>query len=157
MAKNTRPLSGQMKRKYFRDLFRAEAGVTADAAERLTDLCDRELAEVRARLPLVVRRPLKSGESKPVAPATPLPAAPTEPAVAAFDPHAFSLIVEWRKGGAIGLADKLATLGSADQLRAMAQAQHVSLGDTAEDRTALIAAIVAGTERRVAHMKAAAS
>jgi hypothetical protein len=157
MAKNTRPLSGQMKRKYFRDLFRAEAGVTADAAERLTDLCDRELAEVRARLPLVVRRPMKPTEIKIGAVETSRPEASVAPEVAAFDPHAFSLIVEWRKGGASGLAGKLAMLSSADHLRAMAHAQHVSLGDTAEDRTALIAAIVAGTERRVAHMKAAAS
>ncbi len=157
MAKNTRPFSGQMKRKYFRDMFRTEAGVTPEAAERLTNLCDQELAEIRVRLPLVVRRPAKSAETKGGAVGAAISAAQPHPVVPAFDPHAFSLIVEWRKGGAIGLADKLAAVDTAEHLLAMAQAQHVSLGEPTEDRTALIAAIVAGTGRRVAHMKAAAS
>ena len=59
MAKNTRPLAGQMQRKYFRDLLRSDPGVTADAVERLTEIVSTEIAQIRVRLPLAIRRPAK--------------------------------------------------------------------------------------------------
>lgn len=175
MGKTTKPLSGQSQRKYFRDLFRADPGVTAEAAVRLTEACASEIAQIRVRLPLAVRRPARAimaaaGQSERVVESVPVPAAlaatgltaaarpePEAQAGPVFDPHAFSLIVVLRKGGKDGLLAKLAEIAQIAQLRAIADAQHVSLDAALTDRAAICAAIVAGTERRLAHRQAAAS
>ena len=163
MAKNTRPLSGQMQRKFFRVLLQADPGVTAEAAARLTDACAAEIASIRVRLPMVSRKPLKVGldalggaKAKVGEGAAPAPVAP-QTSAGAFDPHAFSLIVVMRKGGADALVARLAEVGDIAQLRAIAQAQHVSVDASLADRDAVLAAIVEGTERRIAHKQAAAS
>lgn len=159
MAKNTRPLSGPAQRKFFRELFRADAGVSADAAERLTEICGKELAQIRVRLPLVVRRPTKVTAATvatpsyvAIAPSTSAPAAPS-----AFDPHAFSLIVIFRKGGKDALSAKLDEIGDLEHLRAIAKAQHVAIDGDPTDRAGVLSAIIEGTERRIAHRQAAAS
>jgi hypothetical protein len=165
MAKNTRPLSGAIQRKYFRDLLRSDPGVTAEAAERLSDTLSKEVAQIRVRLPMAVRRAAPAGVAKAAvavaAPSTAPPAKagetpPAEPAPA-FDPHAFSLIVELRKGGKTGFVAKLKSISDDAQLKAIAKAQHVAIEGEPADRDGLIAAILAGTERRVAHRYAAAS
>ena len=172
--KNTRPLSGPSQRKYFRDLFRAQEGVSGVAAERLTDLCAAELALIRVRLPMVVRRAgskftsdLKKSEASAgvahaaedaaLAPAADASGSSTTAVDAGFDPHAFSLIVTFRKGGKDALLAKLDAVGDVTKLRAIAQAQHVSLDADLADRNAVLAALVEGTERRIAHRQAAAS
>jgi hypothetical protein len=160
MAKSTRPLAGQSQRKYFRDLFRADPGVTPDAADRLTEACAAEIAQIRVRLPMAVRRSHKgTAKAAPAAkesePAVATPAQP--PAALAFDPHAFSLIVEMRRGGRDGLLSKLSAIGDIASLKAIAKAQHVSLEGELTDRTAVVSAILSGTERRIAHREAAAS
>ena len=168
MGKTTKPIAGQSQRKYFRDLFKCDSGVTPEAAARLTETCCSEIAQIRVRLPLVVRRPLKlggasmaleaakgavkSGKAEPVKTAS-VDAAPA----ATFDPHAFSLIVILRKSGKRGLLAKLAEVSDVAHLRAIANAQHVSLDAALSDRAAICEAIVAGTERRIAHRQAAAS
>ena len=158
MAKNTRPLSGPAQRKFFRELFRADGGVSADAADRLTEICGKEIAQVRVRLPLVVRRPAKVTGAAPAsssaasAPSTSAPAAPS-----IFDPHAFSLIVIFRKGGKDALSAKLDEIGDVEHLRAIAKAQHVAIDGDPTDRASLLSAIIDGTERRIAHRQAAAS
>ena len=150
MAKSTRTLSGQSQRKFFRELFRADPGVAPEAATRLTEACAAEIANVRVRLPLVVRRSAKG-------------AVPVAPKVAAgevgddFDPHAFSLVVILRKGGKDGLLSRLAGVGDVAQLRAIAKAQHVAVDPALVDREGILAAIIAGTERRVADRQAAGS
>lgn len=154
MAKNTRPFSGQMQRKYFRDLLRSDPGVTADAVERLSGICSTEIAQIRVRLPLAVRRP---GKSAPVVLAATKPAATPAAVPAAFDPHAFSLIVVFRTGGKDALMAKLDAVPHVEQLRAIAKAQHVALDGDPSDRAAVLSALVAGTERRIAHREAAAS
>ena len=154
MAKNTKPIAGQSQRKYFRDLFRAEPGVTPEAAERLTESCVKELAQIRVRLPMVVRRPLKVLVKDALAPKS----AETQPApAAAFDPHAFSLIVVMRKGGKDALLAKLADVPDVAQLTAIAKAQHVALDGDPTSREGILEARIAGTERRIAHREAAAS
>ena len=150
MSKSTRALSGQSQRKFFRELFRAETGVTPEAATRLTEACAAEIASIRARLPLVVRR-----SAKGAAPDTHKPAA--SEVADDFDPPAFSLVVILRKGGKDGLLSRLAGISEIAQLRSIAKAQHVSVDSALEDRDAILAAIIAGTERRVADRQAAAS
>lgn len=172
MAKNTRPLSGAIQRKYFRDLLRSDAGVAADAVDRLTELCSKEIAQVRVRLPLVVRKPARAGNPTPVGVSAPnvadmtssaMPNAVAAPAVgnsdraAAFDPHAFSLIVVFRKGGKDALLAKLDEVAEMSDLQAIARAQHVALDGDLADRKAILAALIEGTERRIAHRQAAAS
>lgn len=88
----------------------------------------------------------------------------TPPQPQAFDPHAFSLIVTLRREGREALLAKLRAVGDTARLVEIAKAQHVGIpalkGDGAsvlEDWDALCLAILAGTERRLAHREAAAS
>lgn len=156
MAKNTRPLSGASQRKYFRDLLRSDAGVASDAVDRLTEICVTEIAQIRVRLPLAVRKPAKPAVAAAVATVKAAPASEDKTA-GGFDPHGFSLIVTFRKGGKDALIAKLDEVGDIEKLRAIAQAQHVSLDAGLTDREAILAALVEGTERRIAHRQAAAS
>ena len=190
MGKTTQPLSGQAQRKFFRTMFQYDAGVTPEACERLTEACAAEIALIRVRLPLIVRRGPKPGAkadggspgaapSKPaagaadpgakasappsseprislVSPVSPGPAVQAS-STPACDPHAFSLIVVMRKAGASALADRLSRITETAHLSAIASAQHVSLDPALTDRAEIIAAIVEGTGRRIAHRQAAAS
>lgn len=85
-----------------------------------------------------------------------------------FDPFAFSLIVALRREGKAALAARLKAIGDPTRLRQIARAQHVGLepvpagsdpvlGAATDEVDTLCAAIVAGTERRIAHREAAAS
>jgi hypothetical protein len=162
MARKTRPLSGQSQRKYFRDLLQADPGVTSDAVTRLTDICSDELAHIQVRtekmtvrIAMAVLTKRAAGKGSTQAPATP-PAVET-PVTPEFDPHAFSLIVVMTKEGKDGLLKRLRAIDSVDQLRAIAKAQHVSVDADLDDPTIVCAAIISGTEKRIAHRKAAAS
>jgi hypothetical protein len=153
MAKNTKQIANQLQRKYFRDLFRTDPGVTPEAADRLTETCAKELAHIRVRLPMVVRRPAKAAPTA----SQPAAAPPVATQAAPFDPHAFSLIVVMRKGGKDALLAKLTDVTDVAQLKAIAKAQHVALDGDPQTRDAILEALVAGTERRIAHREAAAS
>jgi hypothetical protein len=171
MAKKTRPLSGQSQRKYFRDLLAGDAGVSVDAVNRLTDVCADELAHIQVRtekmtarlaIAMLTKRAAKSAPGQASAGQAPgtqsvvADALPTQSADG-FDPHAFSLIVVMTKEGKEGLLAKLRAVGDVDQLRAIAKAQHVSLDADLTEPNIVCAAIIAGTEKRIAHRKAAAS
>ena len=84
-------------------------------------------------------------------------AASTATVDALFDPFAFSALAVLTKQGAQALAQRLATIGTADSLRALANAQHLGIGAEITDAAALRAAIVAATEARLAERRAAAS
>lgn len=183
MTKRTKVLSGEAARKYFRALFTADPGQTPASAARLADTCVREIAEMRVRLPLVASRTALLANVAPLAPVEPVPtpaenqppAAETTPpqivepppvaeltvgkppAEPAFDPFAFSLIVAFRRDGKAALLARLIAIGDAGRLKDIAKAQHVGIPADADSIETLAAAIVAGTERRVAHREAAAS
>jgi hypothetical protein len=159
MGKATRSLSGASQKKYVRDLVGSIDGITPEAAAALTSACEREIAQVRVRLPIPERgksaksakkhagtEPARAGSS----------AAPAAPATAEFDPFAFSVVVVVTKEGREGLATKLAAIGPAD-LRALAKAQHVALPEGDLSTEDLRAAIVEGALQRIANRKAAAS
>ncbi len=160
MGKATRSLSGASQKKYFRELLRATDGLTPEAAETLADACEREIAQVRVRLPI----PERGKKAKPAA-KTSTPAAHTAspaaeippPAATAFDPFAFSVVVVVTKEGREGLARKLQDIAAIDDLKALAKAQHVAVPDGDLTADALRAAIVEGALQRVANRKAAAS
>ena len=170
MGKRTRVLSGESARTYFRALFAADPAQTPASAARLADTCVREIAELRVRLPQMTHRVTQRGpvpavvldapsqSAAPVAPvALPEPATVAASAPEAFDPFAFSLIVVYRRDGREALLSRLKTVGNVAQLKEIAKAQHVGLPPELNGVPELCAAIVAGTERRVAHREAAAS
>ena len=75
----------------------------------------------------------------------------------AFDPFLFSALAVLTKKGAPALKERLAEVTSADDLHALANAQHLSVDAKLTDLTALRAAILAATEARLAERRAAAS
>lgn len=158
MAKATRPLSGASQKKYFRDLFQSTEGLAPETADILTGVCEREIAQVRVRLPIPDRgkrdRPAKKTPSE--GPAKSISAEPVA-ADAVFDPFAFSVVVVITKEGRDGLTRKLQSVASTADLRSLAKAQHVALpeGDLSADQ--LREAIVEGALQRIANRKAAAS
>jgi len=158
MGKATRSLSGASQSKYFRDLFHSADGVTAETAETLSDICEREIAHVRVRLPIPDRgRKSRAAKTKVADPVMPAPSAAPDGAQSGFDPFAFSVVVVLTKEGREGLAGKLEAIASPADLRLLAKAQHVALPDGNMTIDALRAAIIDGTLQRVANRKAAAS
>jgi hypothetical protein len=159
MGKATRSLSGASQKKYFRELIGSVEGISPEAAEALTGTCEREIAQIRVRLPIPDRgkkgKPGKKATAGAARPASTSDAAPTPDQV--FDPFAFSVVVVVTKDGRDGLANKLNEIASIDDLKSLAKAQHVAL--PAADLTAdeLRAAIVEGALQRIANRKAAAS
>jgi hypothetical protein len=158
MAKATRPLSGASQKKYFRDLFQSTEGLAPETADILTSVCEREIAQVRVRLP-IPERGKKSSSAKKLRSESAAKLSGTEPVVgdAVFDPFAFSVVVVITKEGRDGLGRKLQSVASAADLKSLAKAQHVALpeGDLSADE--LRAAIVEGALQRIANRKAAAS
>jgi len=159
MGKATRPLSGASQKKYFRDLVGSIDGVTPEAASALTGACEREIAQVRVRLP-IPERGKTSKSAKKNAGTEPAhaecSAVSAVPVAAEFDPFAFSVVVVVTKEGREGLANKLAAIGPAD-LKALAKAQHVALPEGDLSTEDLRSAIVDGALQRIANRKAAAS
>jgi hypothetical protein len=160
MAKNTKALSGAAAKKYLRDLLKSEAGVSADATERLVATCGEEIAQLRVRLPIPNRQKQSGETAAAVASAKADAASFPKPALAApasaFDPFAFSVVVVLTKQGKDGLMAKLATIDNVADLRAIAKAQHIAIpaGDSADD---LRRSIVDGTAARIADRQAASS
>lgn len=164
MAKATRSLSGASQKKYFRDLFNATEGVTPDAAATLVAACTGEIAQIRVRLPIPDRggkgkaaRAAGNGGKPAARPDSAATAADAADRTAGFDPFAFSVVVAVTKEGRAGLAGRLAAIASADDLKALAKAQHVALPEGELTLDELRAAIVDGALQRVANRKAAAS
>lgn len=158
MGKATRPLSGAGQKKYFRDLIQSTEGVSPNAANSLISICEREIAQIRVRLPIPDRGPKGTAFKKQDSAKAPVPVA-TNPIVddAAFDPFAFSVVVVVTREGREGLARKLQALTSAIDLHALARAQHLALPDGNLTVDELRTAIVEGALQRVANRKAAAS
>jgi hypothetical protein len=177
MARTTKQLSGGGKDKFFRGLIAGVEGLPADAAAAVTAELIEHVTEVRVRrdtwqelsgqpdLPAVT--PDKKKPPAQVARPTPTPT-PTrepspqpiaEPAVAApaFDPFAFSAVAVLTRKGKAALAAELDNLVSVEHLHQIAVAQHLAVDTALKDLAAVRAALIAGTERRIAERKAAAS
>ena len=160
MAKNTIALSGAAAKKYLRDLLTSDAGVSADATERLVAACGDEIAQLRVRLP-IPKRQRQSGEPAPaVTPPRSDVVAFSKPAitppVAVFDPFAFSVVVVLTKQGKDGLLAKLSAIDNVTDLRAIAKAQHIAIPATGSVDE-LRRSIVDGTAARIADRQAASS
>jgi hypothetical protein len=157
MGKATRSLSGASQKKYVRDLVGSIDGITPEAAAALTSACEREIAQVRVRLPIPERgKSAKSAKKNAGTESARAESVAATPPTAEFDPFAFSVVVVVTKEGREGLATKLATISPAD-LRALAKAQHLALPEGDLSTEDLRAAIVEGALQRIANRKAAAS
>lgn len=174
MPRATKALSGASKEKYFRDLFAAEPGVSPPVAAKLSETCSSEITHLRVKLPT----PRRDATAEPAAAAQeaelldvspepgddevaddPAPAAPekTLPNGPPFDPYAFSVVAVLKKSGREALMARLTEIASADDLRRLADAQHLGLAPDLGAIGDLRMAIVAGAEQRIADRRAAAS
>jgi hypothetical protein len=176
MARTTKQLSGGGKDKFLRGLVEAVRDLPAGAATRVSDALVDGITEVRVRrevweqlrngepvaapvvTPAAPKAPKAKDKAARAAPVdvVPPPAAPATPQ-AAFDPFAFSAVALLTRKGKPALAAALDQIERAEDLRSLAQAQHLALDPAMTDVVAIRAAIVAGTERRIAERKAAAS
>jgi hypothetical protein len=89
----------------------------------------------------------------------PDPQSKPEPAAAsaAFDPFAFSVVVVLTKTGKDGLMKRLAAIDRAENLKKLAEAQHLAVDPALSALPELRAAIVKAAETRIANRRAAAS
>jgi hypothetical protein len=187
MARTTKQLSGGGKDKFFRNLVgrvdgvpaAAAAVITAELIEQVTDIRVRRdtwqtLTQEAAPLDALHEAPVKrSSSARASAKATKgavagaavlLPTPVSAPAVEAngvieplFDPFAFSAVAVLTRKGKPALVAALEGIVSVAQLHQLANAQHLAVDAAVDDPVALRAAILAGTERRIAERKAAAS
>ena len=129
---------------------------TTTAVQEQPPATDLEASPAPAPTPVPQPAPTATA---PAAPAPIAVVAETATPAPAFDPFAFSLIVIMRRAGKAGLLDKLRSVGDTGRLREIARAQHIGLDgiDADSELDDLCQAIVAGTERRIAHRTAAAS
>jgi hypothetical protein len=150
MAGKTKALSGPGKDKFLR-------AIAADAADKgaLLEALHATVPEIRVRLEVwkeTLTRHKPSHDSPPKQGPVETKAEPKP-----FDPYAFSAMAVLTKQGRAGLESKLASIASANDLRALADAQHLAVDAQTTDAATLRAAIIAGAERRIAERIAAAS
>lgn len=182
----TKPLNGRSKDRYFRNLFAAEPELPPAAADRLTEVCAQEITQVRIRLPVskqtadapeaaehldtAVEPEISSADAAQQPHSDPLEPNPESaetreqvsegaapPPPPSFDPYAFSLLALLKRNGRDALLARLGEIGSRDDLRKLAEAQHIALPPDIEGLPAIRDAIADGTERRLADRRAAAS
>lgn len=175
MARTTRQLSGAGKDKFLRSLVARAASGSADPAS-IAEALAREITEVRVRRETWEALQAPSSHVELAAPSVPIghpdqgavahaegtgePAAPQEPIAEAappFDPFIFSAVAVLTRKGRSGLAQALDAIGRAEDLRRLAEAQHLVLPDGLADVALLREAVIAAAERRIAERRAAAS
>jgi hypothetical protein len=164
MVRNTKPLSGGGKDKFLRGLVDAVADVPPGVRLALSAELTQAISEVRVRRQAYDRvrdqpdspgAPAKVASTRAVPPkAEALPPAATPPA---FDPFAFSVVAVLTKKGKAALLVELDKVLAVEDLRRIADAQHLALDPELSFASHIRAAIVIGAERRIAERKAAAS
>lgn len=163
MSKTTKALSGAGQKKYFRELLAEHEGLGAELRKTLLAQTEREIAQVRVRLPVPERARRKPDDTaqpagpRDVAGSADTPAGAAAEGPPAFDPFAFSVVVVMTKEGRDGLAKNLAGIHSVANLYALAKAQHIAVPPGIDDAASLRAAIIEGTAQRIANRRAAGS
>ncbi|HET6390047.1 hypothetical protein [Hyphomicrobium sp.] len=159
MSKGKQLWPGDEMAAFFRAHIDRETALDAEAAGRLaaalTKSINRMLVREMPPAPSLVEQP-----SVAEAPRAPAPAPKRERSSGsgeAFNPYRFSAMVTLAKHGREGLMKSLQEIKSAENLRALAEAQHVPVAPTLKRTDDIRKAIIAGVERRLADRKAAAS
>ena len=146
---------GDRMRVFFRAHIRRETSLDDAAAEKLSEALTKAVNRMLVWDMPAVEAPLtKAAKSK----GKPLAVAePAETTAAAFDPYTFSVMVALSKTGRDGLMKRLADIKSAENLKALAEAQHLAINAALKKPDELRKAIILATEQRLADRKAAAS
>ncbi len=148
---------GDRMRSFFRAHIRRETGLDEAAADKLSAALTKAVNRMLVwDMPAADSKPAPPPQSKSQGKAS--AAAETAAAVApAFDPYIFSLMVVLSRTGRDGLMKRLAEIKSADNLKALGEAQHLAINPSLKKPDELRKAIVSATEQRLADRKAAAS
>lgn len=159
--------SREQKTAFYRGVLRSGGAVAheriddlaADLARRTSQvwLWDAALADEMSSVPpsAAAFAPAPQTEAQPGT--TSAPAAPEAVAAPAFDPFAFSAVVVLTRQGKAALLKRLASIDTAANLIALADAQHLAIDRSLTDLARLREAIVKGAEQRIADRRAAAS
>lgn len=163
MAGSAQLWPGPKMRAFFRTILGAEPGVDTELADRLAERCVKRIARMLvwdasgAELPGADSAP-SSATSQPEPDRQPqTESQPQPPAPEAFDPFAFSVVVVLKRQGRAALMKRLASIDNPEQLRKIAEAQHLGIDKSLSSIRKLREAIVAGAEQRLADRRAAAS
>lgn len=159
MGKLSQASSQEKLRAFFREIVLGEPGVDRALAERVAERCvkhidllldwDRGRSEKKSQPPPEPERPLV-----PPLRATP----PVRPAaMRPFDPYAFSVVVTLVKKGREALIARLSEIDNIEDLRQLANAQHLGVDPHLARVDDVRQAIVNGAEKRIASRRAAAS
>jgi hypothetical protein len=158
MTKRTKALSGASQDAYFRRVFKAYSGLSAEERDHLVHRLRREIAQLRLRRG--DSGEVRSGQAEAVVvPTVVATSAVAMPVTAAkpFDPFALNIVLLVRKAGRSGALGALAAIDSVDDLRLLAREQRLSIGAEPGSAAEVRAAIVQAAERRIANRVAAAS
>jgi hypothetical protein len=159
MGKLSHASSQDKLRAFFREIVMGEPGVDRALAERVAERCvkhiDLLLEWDRGRSD---KKPQPAPEpERPLVPplrATP----PVKPAaMRPFDPYAFSVVVTLVKKGREALVARLSEIDNIEDLRQLANAQHLGVDPHLARAEEVRQAIINGAEKRIASRRAAAS
>lgn len=153
MSKGTQLWPGTRMRAFFRGHIRRETSLDAKASEKLVEA----LTKATNRM-LVWEMPAEPAAAA-AAPAgkDKLPAKGTKKDEAPFDPYAFSAMVVLSKQGKDGLLKRLSEIRSVENLKKLAEAQHLGIDKQLSKIDEVRKAIVGAAEQRLADRRAAAS
>lgn len=162
MGKVGQASSQEKLKAFFREIVMGEPGVDRALADRVAERCvmhidlllewDRSRTEKKS--PPQSIAPVPERSIVPPLRATP----PIKPAsMRPFDPYAFSVVVTLVKKGREALLTRLAEIDNVEDLRQLANAQHLGVDPHLARADDVRVAIVNGAEKRVASRRAAAS
>jgi len=173
MGKLSQASSQDKLRAFFREIVLGEPGVDVALAERVAERCVRHIDLLLAwdshRAERQVEAPAAPGPAVAAAPASrsieptpvvpPLRASPPvmPSSMRPFDPYAFSVVVTLVKKGREALVARLSEIHSIEDLRQLANAQHLGVDPHLARADDVRLAIVHGAEKRIAGRRAAAS
>ena len=152
MTKGTQLWPGDRMRAFFRAHIRRETSLDDAAAEKLSEALSKAVNRM-----LVWDTPAAEPVTPPATSKSKSKSAALEDDAPRFDPYAFSVMVVLAKTGRDGLLKRLADIKSADNLKALAEAQHLAIDRALKKPEELRKAIARATEQRLADRKAAAS
>jgi hypothetical protein len=143
MSASAQSSAGDSVRHFLRDVVLGEPGVEWPLAERLADRIDRNLDRV---VELYGTRKSLAKSSSRRAPARP-----------AFDPYCFGAVVTLERDGREALLMRLGEIDTAENLRELAEAQHLCVDPAIRDAPKLRLAIAEAAAFRIADRRAASS
>lgn len=161
MGKLSQASSQDKLRAFFREIVLGEPGVDRALAERVAERCvkhiDLLLEWDRGRSDKTPQSLTAPAPERPLVPplrATP-PAKPST--MRSFDPYAFSVVVTLVKKGREALIARLSEIDNIEDLRQLANAQHLGVDPHLARADDVRQAIINGAEKRIASRRAAAT